>query len=132
MKIKYEFATESIEIEVEDSWADVMLELDRQEYNANHRETRRHCSLDALNLDDSFLPSDTDAEADFLRKADSDELRSAIKELTPGQQRLVEQVYFLGKSCADIAREEGVSKVAIFNRLQKIHAQLKKYLSYGG
>lgn len=129
MKIKYEFAAETVEIEVEDSWADVILELDRQEYNANHRETRRHCSLDALNLDDSFLPSDTDVEGDFIRLSETARLHAAIEKLSPQQQRLIRQVYFEDRSCADIAREEGVSKVAIFNRLQKIHAQLKKYLS---
>ena len=59
MKIKYEFATETVEIEVSEEWANILIDLDRQEYN-NHKETRRHCSLDAYNLDDSLLPSDAD------------------------------------------------------------------------
>ena len=37
MKIKYEFATEAVEIEVEDQWAEVILELNQQEYNNNRR-----------------------------------------------------------------------------------------------
>ena len=54
MKIKYEFANETVTIEVEDQWATVLVDLDREEYNDNHRETRRHCSLDALNLDATY------------------------------------------------------------------------------
>ena len=42
MKIKYEFANEAVEIEVEEKWATIVLDLDREEYNGNHRETRRH------------------------------------------------------------------------------------------
>ena len=53
MKIKYQFATETVEIEVTENWGNVIVDLDRQEYNNNHTETRRHCSLEALNLDDS-------------------------------------------------------------------------------
>lgn len=45
MKIKYEFATETVEIEVSEDWGDVLVDLNRQEYNNNHKETRRHTTL---------------------------------------------------------------------------------------
>ena len=44
MKIKYAFATETVEIEVEDTWATVLIDMDRQEYNNDQKESRRHCS----------------------------------------------------------------------------------------
>ena len=47
MKIKYEFATETVEIEVTDDWGAIVVDLDRQDYNTDHKETRRHCSLEA-------------------------------------------------------------------------------------
>lgn len=46
MKIKYEFATETTEIEVNEEWATILIDLDKQEFNNNRRETRRHNSLD--------------------------------------------------------------------------------------
>lgn len=49
MKIKYEFANETVEIEVDEEWGNLLIDLDRQEYNNDHAETRRHCSLNALN-----------------------------------------------------------------------------------
>ena len=46
MKIKYQFATEVTEIEVEEQWATILVDLDREEYNNDHKETRRHYSLE--------------------------------------------------------------------------------------
>lgn len=132
MKIKYEFANEAVEIEVDEKWATLVLELDREEYNDNHRETRRHCSLDALNLDDALLPSEVDV---FEAVADTETKRNlyrAIEKLNPQQRELIWRVYFLGERPADIARELGVSKTAIHNRLQRIFSQLQKNLPERG
>ena len=46
MKIRYEFATGTVEVEVSAEMAALHMELDRIEYNNNHKETRRHVSLD--------------------------------------------------------------------------------------
>lgn len=132
MKIKYEFANEAVEIEVEEKWATIVLDLDREEYNDNHRETRRHCSLDALNQDDTLLPSDVDV---FEAVADAEGRRNlyqAIDKLSPQQRELIWRIYFQGEHPADIARELGVSKTAIHNRLQRIFCQLQKNLSDRG
>ncbi len=83
MKIKYEFATETVEIEVSEKDANVIVELNRQEYNDNHRETRRHCSLDAFNLDDALFPSDDDVEAEVAAKDEYRRLYAAIDQLSP-------------------------------------------------
>ena len=128
MKIKYEFANETVTIEVEDQWATVLVDLDREEYNANQRETRRHCSLEALNLDDTYLPSEVNVEADVLRNADHARLYTAIGELQPQQRDLVMRVHFGGEKLADIARAEGVSRMALTNRMKKIYAALEKKL----
>lgn len=127
MKIKYEFANETIEIEVEEEWADIVIELDRQEYNVNHKETRRHCSLEAYNLDDALLPSDEDVERDVIADEDKKRLYKAIAALTPDQQELVRRIYFNNEHLADIAREQGVSRAALTNRMNRIVASLKNF-----
>ncbi len=132
MKIKYESVTENIEIEVPDEWGTVVIDLDRREYNNDHAETRRHCSLYALNVDDAYLPSDVDV---FESVTDAEEKRAlyrAIDKLEPQQRELVWRIHFLDERAADIARDEGVSKTAIHNRLKKIYTQLQKNLSQGG
>lgn len=128
MKIKYQFATETMEIEVSDDWGDVLVELDRQEYNVDHKETRRHASLEAFNLDGNLFPSATDVAGGVIGKEERERLYAAIAKLQPQQQELLRRVYFGGEALADIAREEGVSKMALTNRMKKIYAALQKNL----
>lgn len=129
MKIKYEFATETVEVEVSEKDANIIVELDRQEYNINHKETRRHCSLDAFNLDDALFPSDDDVEAEVTTKDEYRRLYAAIALLEPQQQELVRKVFFENRKIVDIASEDGVSEAAIRNRLKKITQRLKNILN---
>ena len=129
MKIKYEFADETIEIEVDENWGAVLIELDRQEYNNDHAETRRHCSLEEYNLDGNYVANGGDVEDAFLISEDNKKLYAAIKKLEPRQQYLIEQVYFLGRKQVDLAAEEGVSHVAITYALQRAVKKLKKFLA---
>ena len=128
MKIKYAFADETVEIEVSEEWGNILIDLDRQEYNNDHAETRRHCSLEPFNLDDALFPSDVDVEREVLEGLDNKALYAAIAKLQPQQQELVKRVYFRGEKIVTIAAEEGVSEAAIRNRLKKITASLKKLL----
>ena len=127
MKIKYEFATETVEIEVTEEWANILIDLDRQEYNIDHKETRRHCSLDALNLDETLLPSSEDVMQDVIAAEDRERLHLAIAELTPDQQELIRRIVFNNERVTDIAAEQGVSKAAITRRMNRIYASLKKF-----
>ena len=128
MKIKYEFTDETVEIEVSNDLGNILIDLDREEYNNDHRETRRHASLDALNLDGTLFAADTDVERDALNDIEKKRLYAAMEKLQPRQRELLRRVYFDGVMLADIAREEGVSKMAITNRMAKIYAVLKKLL----
>ena len=128
MKIKYAFADETVEIEVSDEWGEILIDLDRQEYNNDHKETRRHASLDAYNLDGTLFAADVDVETDALNEIEKELLYAAIEELKPQQRALLRRVYFGGEKLLHIASEEGVSKVALTNRMTKIYDALKKYL----
>ena len=129
MKIKYEFATETIEVEVSEKDANIIVELDRQEYNINHKETRRHCSLDAFNLDDTLFPSDDDVETEVATKDEYRRLYAAIAQLSPRQQYLIQQVFIEGRKYTDIAREEGVDRTAISHATDRSIKKLKKIIS---
>lgn len=128
MKIRYEFATETVEIEVEEQWATVIADLDRQDYNVNHKETRRHCSLDAFNLDDSLFPSDSNVEGVLLDAEDKKRLYNAIKVLSQEQQSIIKSIYFNGVSISTYAKKNGVSQPAVTQRLQTIKKKMKKLL----
>lgn len=129
MKIKYTFANGDVtEIEVSEEIGAVVLDLDRQEYNTNHRETRRHCSLEALDLDGNLLPSKDNVEIDFIRKEDGAKLRDAISRLNPRQQKLIKAIYFEGQKVTDLALEEGVHWTAITHAVERALKKLEKFL----
>ena len=129
MKIKYAFANGDVtEIEVSEEIGAVVLDLDRQEYNTNHRETRRHCSLEALDLDGNLLPSKDNVEMDFIRKEDGAKLRDAISRLNPRQQKLIKAIYFEGQKVTDLALEEGVHWTAITHAVERALKKLEKIL----
>ena len=46
-------------------WVSILNDLDRQEYNNEKREHRRHLSLDAYDRDDNLLPSDRDGFEEY-------------------------------------------------------------------
>lgn len=97
MKIQYKFVTETVTIEVDDRWGELLVDLNRQEYNNDHKETRRHSSMDALAEQGVLFAAEQDALAALFQESSrTDMLREAIKTLKPAQQRLVQAVYYDG------------------------------------
>ena len=128
MKFKYVFANETVEIEVTEEWNNILVDLDRMEHNNNQTQTRRHCSLEALNLDDAYIPSEVNLERDVVAREDAAELQGAIKQLEPRQRYLISEVYLKGRSQKEIATEEGVCKSAISHTLARAEKNLRKIL----
>ena len=129
MKITYEFVTGEVsEAEVDERLGGMLLDLDRQQYNNDHKETRRHVSLNGMDYEGELFVSAEDTEGETERREDMARLYSAMEALSPSQRELVKKVYFEERKITDIAREEGVSEAAIRNRLKKIYSRLKKFL----
>jgi len=129
LKINYKFANETVEIEVGEDWGNILIDLDRQEYNVNHKETRRHTTLDNENEDGEWLAvEDAEIVAFFAGESDEERLHSAISQLSPKQQELIRVICFDGISVNDYATDEGVDQSAISHRLQMIYKKIKKFL----
>ena len=129
MKIQYKFATETISIDVPDDWGEILIDLDRQEYNNEHKETRRHHSLEGKVYEGmDYAVEDPDLEALFAGPTDEERLRTAIQQLTPDQQEMVQAIYFENVSVNDYAARMGVTQSAISHRLQTVKKKLKKLL----
>lgn len=129
MKIRYEFVTgEFSEIEVDDSLGELLVDFDRQEYNNDHKETRRHVSLDGMEYEGELFSSVADTADEVERREELARLMRAMEALSPAQRELVLKVYFEKVRITDIARAEGVTEAAIRNRLKKIYARLRKFL----
>jgi len=124
----YYFNNETITIEVTEGDYDILIELDRLERNVNQKETRRHASLDAFNLDGNLFPADVDVEAECIQNEEYQVLYKAIDQLLPQQQELIKKVFFEKRTIVSIAREEGVGESAIRDRLNRIYKKLKENL----
>ena len=105
------------------------MELDRIEYNNNHKETRRHTTLDNGFDEKEWLASDKynpiniiEAEAEAMR------IRAAFAELTKTQRHLVSKMFIEGMSGKEYAESIGVSPAAVSQQLRTIRKKLKKLL----
>ena len=125
MKIKYQFATETVEIEVADDWGNLVIDLDRQEYNNNHAETRRHVSYDALDFDGDALAVDDPALTTYTER---DALREAIEHLTLNQQYILRAHYFEGHTFTEITQALGVGVSSVTRAAKRAKKTLKKFL----
>ncbi|WP_322173940.1 sigma-70 family RNA polymerase sigma factor [Acutalibacter caecimuris] len=129
MKIEYKFVTGTVEVEVPDAWGTILVDLDRQEYNNNHKETRRHCSLEAYNLDDALLPSEEDVVRDILAAEERQHLYEAIDQLDADQLDLVKAIFFDGVSLTEYGKRLGISQPAVSKRKAAVLKILKKFFS---
>ena len=129
VKITYRFADGHVEeMEVEEEVAETLKELDRQEYNNNHRETRRHVTFDCaeekswLAVDDQRLSRLFDSPPDEIR------LRVAINQLEQHHRDLIIAIFYRGIKIVEYARLSGVSQSAISQQLGIAIKKLKKLL----
>lgn len=121
MKIQYKFATETISIDVPDDWGEILIDLDRQEYNNDHKEIRRHYSLEGKVYEGmDYAAEDSGLEALFAGPTDEERLRAAIQKLDPDQQTMIRAIYFDGVSVNDYAARMGVTQSAVSHRLQTV------------
>ena len=129
MKITYTFAdgTTSI-VEVSEDIGNIIIDFDRLESNADRVQRRHNCSLNAYDVDDNYLPSDEDIEADFIENEDRQALYEAIKQLKPTQQDLIIKLFFEGMSQDEYARISGTTKSTISERKKVALKKLKKIL----
>lgn len=100
-------------------------EVNKPTFNNNQTETRRHCSLDAMQEAGMDLSSEDNIELPDEKYA---ELRAAIAQLKPEQQELLRKVFYEEIKQVDIAKSESVGKTAIENRMIRIYSRLKKLL----
>lgn len=126
----YHFSNgETISIEIPDSWGEILIDLDRQEYNNDHKETRRHYSLESKVYEGmDYAVEDSGLEALFAGPTDEERLHAAIQKLAPDQQAMIRAIYFDGVSVNDYAAQMGVTQSAISHRLQTVKKKLKKLL----
>lgn len=127
MKIKYKFANETIEVDVAENWGNILIELNRLEYNVDHTETRRHTSLSSFTYENRrYFADRTDLLTDILS---TETVSRAMANLTERQQYLIRKCCLEGWSYTDLAALEGVDESAIRRSVNRAKSRLKNVLS---
>ena len=130
MKIQYKFASETIAIEVSDEWGEILIDLDRQEYNNDHKETRRHYHMEGCVYEGEDFAVEDPALARLLEDDGLlAKLPSAVASLLPRQRRLINQVFVERKTYVAIAREDGVDESAVRTAVGRALKILEKLLA---
>lgn len=92
MKIKYEFADETVEIEVSEEWGNILIDLDREEYNNDHKERRRHYHLEACAYDGEDFAVECKALSALFEG--NDRLKKAVNKLSLKQRDIIRAVFY--------------------------------------
>lgn len=130
MKYEYITATGKTEIDADGQFYDLLIALDKEEYNANRKHSRRNpIALEDADYEGEWFSDDADLLRDIIRSENEVRLHTALHLLTPKQQTLVDRVYFKNEKIVDIAHADGVSEAAVRNRLKKIYHRLKIFLN---
>lgn len=129
--IKYKFADGTTnEVEVTEEIYLIHLELLQQEKRNHWKETRRHTSLYyftdmGIDFEDKHTESPLDL---YIRKENIASVRKAMLCLTDKRRELIKLAYFQEMSYRAIAKEKGLSKSAISQRMKTIYKHLRKHL----
>ncbi|MBQ7540934.1 MAG: sigma-70 family RNA polymerase sigma factor [Clostridia bacterium] len=100
--------------------------FNRQEYNNYQKEHRRRASLDAFEEESTLFIQPDFCEDLFDSSERIRALSAAFEILQPQQKEIVRRVFFNNERPSDIAKELGISKQAMNDRLNKIYAVLRK------
>ena len=126
---QYKFTDEVITVEISDEWASVLAELDREEYNNDHAETRRHVSLDN-GEDGEWLSTEKGKTlieiAGKIFSPDDKRFRKGRKALSKKQMELYESVYDRGDSIGEYAADNSVDPSTASKRNSAVIEKFKK------
>ena len=132
MKVKYEFVIGAVEVEVTDDWGTILVDLDRQEYNNDHKETRRHISLDACQYEGAtFAAEDFGFDAVLEQDEAKKLVAAALPRLTEAQRHLIHALYFDGVPPKVYAKQRGISDAAVSKMKTAALKKMKKILQTG-
>lgn len=132
-KIQYEINGKIVELEVEDSFAAqyeiINQESKRNDWKHDWRNRKNNTSLEVLEENGfQFISTELPADECMEIQEELDALRKALSLLKEFDRILIERIYFNGEKAVDIAKELGVGKSAISNRLERIFKKIKKFL----
>lgn len=136
-KINVEINGTTVEIEVEDSFAqaygEIQEETKREQEREKWRRRKKLLSLEGMDECGEYIESqEPNAEERMIHRIDRKKqrlvMRLAFKDLQPQQRKLFIRVFINKESETAIAEEKGVTLSAISHQLERIRESYKRNL----
>ena len=136
MKIHYEFLADKngkrnyTDIEVSEELGIVITNLEKDEFNNNRAETRRHESYSDADKRDKLIDKSMDVEADIIKLIEKDALYTALSKLNSIDKKIIYYQYLSEKSLTQrqISEILNISENAVKQRTKYIKSKLRKFL----
>ena len=134
---RYDTATGSEVIELDEKWLALLSEADTAETNANRKHTRsdhkyapgKPISLETLDCNGEWFSDNSESIKNMEFSMD---LEQAMAKLTKLQRRYVTEVLINGHSYAELARQDNISEAAIRKHVKLAVPKIKKYFQVNG
>ena len=127
---KYEFVTGTVELEISEEWEKRLKDEDRDEYNSNKRETRRHLKLDA-SIDSTEWVRDEKADPKNCMEEETSKdilMDKVSRILTEKQFNAFEKICLNRYTEQEYADMVGISQQAAHRLVADAKKRLIKYL----
>ena len=127
---KYEFVTGTVELEISEEWEKRLKDEDRDEYNSNKKETRRHLKLDASIDGTEWVRDDkADPKNCMEEETSKDILMDEVSRiLTEKQFNAFEKICLNRYTEQEYADMVGISQQAAHRLVADAKERLIKYL----
>lgn len=117
-------------VEVTNEMFAILTELDEQERKCNYNYSRHNCPLSAMDYEgEAFADLRQEPYERLLQIEKQGKIQSALEMLTEHQRSLIEQVFVEGIPQREVAKQKGVTAVAICRQIDRISKKLEKLLS---
>lgn len=134
MEITYNFANgENVIVLVDEKLGSTIMQLSKDLYNNNHKETRRHQNLnEVLEKNNMVVDENVNIEEEFLKQNDVDKLHKAISKLKSSEQELIHKLYLSKNSMtqAEYAKGHNISYTTLRKRLERLRQKLKSTIQH--
>ena len=134
MEVTYSFVNgENVIVSVDEKLGGAIMQLDKDLYNNNQKETRRHQSLSKLfDKTSMMVDENVNIEDDFLRQNDMDKLHKAISKLKPSEQELIHKLYLSKNPMtqAEYAKQLKIQEKSVQEKSRRIRKKLERLLKY--
>lgn len=103
-----------------------IIEITRESYNDEHRETRRHVSLESMDPEERSFAEDFDPLNELEDEERIKILMEAVRKLPSSQQDVLKAYYWEGKTGVEIAEEKNKTTSAVYTQLKREIETLRK------